>query len=143
MGIVDAGYLSYEHFWGDVSQCRVIPVLSPLLGTWMDCGTVLSSKYSMVGPVPLAVLGLGFYVGVFGWAAIKLVLEKNSGVWKEGLGLLVGIAGVLASSYFVYLQLVILKAVCLYCMVSAVNSVLILVGMWRLGVRWEKGQGEN
>jgi len=140
VGVVDAGYLAYEHFWGDVYQCRVIPVIGPLLGSWMDCGKVLTSPYAMVGPVPLAGLGLLFYLGMLGWAMVEM-----NGVrvrWWPRLGLLMALSGVAVSAYLVYLQLGVLKSICLYCMVSAVNTVMILVGVTGL-VGVEKNRPEE
>src|SRR5699024_7132303 len=69
LGILDASYLTYEHYSKSIPPCST--------SIWVDCGKVLSSKYSMVGPFPLSLLGLVFYSSMFGLAAVRLVVEKE------------------------------------------------------------------
>lgn len=77
---------------------------------------VLSSTWAYVGPLPLALFGVGYY----------LTMVVLGGLWLETkddrlelpiLGL-TG-AGLAASAYFVYLQLIPIGAVCPFCMLSA------------------------
>lgn len=54
IGISDAGYIS----WYELQQ------IIPPCGTGFDCGTVLNSPWAHVGPIPLAYLGVFFYLTV-------------------------------------------------------------------------------
>lgn len=135
VGIADASYLTYEHYSKSLPPCSV--------SIWVDCGKVLTSKYSMMGPIPLSVLGLAFYSTMVGLLIIRFAIEKQLTVkevlWKileryarpRALSLekmlfyvqmLCATAAALFSIYFVYLQLGVIRAICLYCMVSAVLS---------------------
>lgn len=137
LGILDAGYLTMEHYSDSIPPCST--------SLWVDCGKVLKSKYSMVGSIPLAVLGLAYYSSMFGLAAVRFAMDKEM-TGKDFLWRLLekyarpkswslektlffvqfflSSTGVLASMYFVYLQLGVIQAVCLYCMISAVMSIV-------------------
>lgn len=127
VGMADASYLTWEHFSGKVAECRPAPFLGPELGQWVDCGEVLTSAYATIGPVPVALLGLVFYLGMFGLTLANWLKPDNGRLYRLLL-VLGGVAGLLASLVFVYLQLVVLESICLYCMVSAGTSLLLMVG---------------
>lgn len=138
IGILDAGYLTWEHFSTAVAPCSTSP--------WVDCGKVLGSEYAVIFGIPVAVLGLLYYVSMLSISVYRVWLRRNLQVnifqflhkrvkrWKQDeamlleVQLLMATAGITFSAYFVYLQLFVIKAICLYCMVSAVNS-LILFGV--------------
>lgn len=115
IGIVDASFLTYEHFSKRIPPCSV--------DIFADCGKVLASSYSTFFGIPIAIFGVIFYtiVLVFSW---KLIVTTD--VWIPRLLLVTGV-GAGFSIYFVYLQLVVIKAICLYCMVSAVNSIVLCI----------------
>lgn len=114
VGVLDSAYLTLEHFRGGI----------PLCGLDDGCSLVLTSQYAEWYGVPTAVLGLAFY--------LTLVLL---GVWHARSGrrlvlhLLTTVAalGFLASLGFVYLQLAVIRAICLYCMVSATSATILLL----------------
>ena len=74
--------------------------------------------------VPVALLGAVYYLTVlFGAVSYldtgrKKILERFA--WLTVLG-------VLASVYFVFLQVAVIKAICLYCIISAATSTAIFV----------------
>lgn len=116
VGVLDSVYLSYEHFSGSIPPCTI--------GALSDCGQVLRSSYAVVFGIPLAVIGIIQYF-LLSYALIYvLLLNKNS---LKYLILIQAKIGLLASIYFVYLQLFILHAICLYCMLSALTSLLIFL----------------
>lgn len=117
-GVIDASYLTYEHY------ARIIPPCS--IHWWLaDCGKVLGSSYSMfLGLVPLALLGVFQYTAEL-LLSIYIVMT-NSGLAKKLL-LLLSTMGVLFSAYFVYLMLFVIHAICLYCFASAIISLLIFI----------------
>jgi dihydroorotate dehydrogenase len=110
IGFLDATYLTIEHYSNAIPPCTIHSILS-------DCGRVLRSPYALIGPIPLAVIGMVQYSLLFVW-----VIKRHA-----RLAILQSIIGFLASVYFVYLQLFVIRAICLYCFVSALVSTLIFV----------------
>lgn len=133
-GIFDAGYLTFEHFSQYQAPCST--------NVWVDCGKVLNSTYSEMWGIPVAVLGLLYYIFMtklslirlanqkirkwaFGWVIFSDRLPKrwqNQDDFFLELQLLASTAGITFSLYFVYLQLVVIQSICFYCMLSAISS---------------------
>ena len=112
IGFLDSSYLTVQHYRGEPPSCAI----------FTGCETVAESKYAMVGPIPLALLGLLYYLAIF------ILTVAYFDTKKERLLILAAlftIAGFLASVYFVYLQLFVIKAICLYCIISAVSSTIL------------------
>ena len=116
LGIVDAGYLAYEHFSNTLPPCTT--------NIFSDCGKVLRSKYSEIFNIPLAIFGLVYYLTVTSslFLIIKLKVKKT----RLFLLILTGF-GFLFSIYLIYLQIIVIKSICLYCMGSALISTLLFV----------------
>ncbi len=114
VGFLDAAYLTAAHF------LRFSPPCSILNG----CDTVTTSAYAFILGIPVALLGAMYYGGIF--LAVILYLESgNTAILKlAAYGTLVGL---LASIWFVSVQIFILDALCLYCMVSAGTSTLLFI----------------
>jgi uncharacterized membrane protein len=93
---------------------------------WDDCGSVSGpdGQYSAIGPIPVALIGLLGY-------AIIFVLTWAKGLWQaldEVLPeLLVGLTGValLFSLGLTVLEVFVIKALCRYCVVSAILVVAV------------------
>ena len=117
-GIIDAGYLTYEHYQQVIPPCtvnRFFPIAS-------DCGKVLRSSYSIMFGVPLAVFGIIQY-SLLLIALISLIIfrKKVFAYWI----ILQSMIGAIFSLYFMYIQLAILKSICIYCTLSALISFII------------------
>ena len=87
------------------------------LGT-SGCEEVNRSIYSQVAGVPVALLGAATYAIVLAalWAENqKIVRGEEAALVIFGFSL----AGVLYSAYLTYVELVILRAVCIWCALSA------------------------
>ncbi|PIY68881.1 hypothetical protein COY90_03570 [Candidatus Roizmanbacteria bacterium CG_4_10_14_0_8_um_filter_39_9] len=120
VGIVDSAYLTYEHFAGTLPICtinRFMPIFS-------DCGAVLRSSYSVLFGVPLALLGVIHY----SLLAIALFVSEITGkkIWRIWILLEVS-AGIVASSYFMYIQIGIIGTLCFYCTASAAISLILFI----------------
>lgn len=116
LGIIDAGYLTYEHFSGTIPPCAP--------GIFNDCGTVLTSKFATPFGIPLALIGLIHYsLETLIFVLYNFTKKRIYGI----LGVAFSFIGFLASLYFVFLQLVVIRALCQYCMVSALISFVIFV----------------
>lgn len=117
VGLTDSGYLAFEHFRGVVPPCTIL----------QGCEKVTTSVYSTIGPVPVALVG-AFYYFIFVIGAL-LFLDKRNAKLLFLLSLF-SVVGFLSSAYFVYLQIFVIKALCLYCMVSAgTSTALFATGM--------------
>lgn len=113
-GFLDASYLTLEHYRGVIPVCNIIS----------GCGQVLFSKYSKIGPVPLALFGVAYYSVIIFGALLFLDLKITKILRLLSVYTLVGI---LASAYFVYLQAFVIKAFCQYCLISALISALLFI----------------
>jgi uncharacterized membrane protein len=88
-----------------------------------DCATVNASKYSEIYGIPLGVIGLVGYAGIL----LVLWLEKNHPLFKDyGNMLAMGMsfAGFIYSIYLTYLEIYVIKAICPFCVASAVAITL-------------------
>ena len=110
-GLAIAAYLSVVELGGGVPAC------GPIKG----CEEVALSEYSWIGGVPVAVYGVG----------LSLILLSLAIVWwKTDLYALLlahyglSLAGVIFEVYFLYLQLVVIRAVCVWCTTYGLSLVL-------------------
>lgn len=112
LGIIDAAYLTIVHFAPGALVC-------PTIVAAVDCGSVLSSGLSSVFGVPVAVLGLLWFVA----ASLFFVFGSNKVV--KNVWMLVGAGGII---YSIVGQGVIGK-ICIYC--SLLDVLLALsIGMF-------------
>lgn len=116
IGFADAVYLTADHYFALPLPCSLTE----------GCDIVLNSAYSTVGPIPLAAIGAAYYllalllvVYIYTNAAEKLVSGAVRAVWAFSA------AGVLASAFYVYLQIFVIQALCMYCLGSALTSLLL------------------
>ena len=105
IGFLDALYLTISHFTNSMPPCAIV-----------GCEQVLNSTYSSLMSVPIALLGVIYYLIAF-FLAIAYIDRKKT--WILYVMAAASVVGVLASSFFVFLQLGPLQAVCIYCMISA------------------------
>ena len=110
VGLGIAGYLTYVHYAG-------IHVLCAAGG---GCETVQTSSYSKLAGVPVPVLGLIGYAGIL----VALFVPGDSGrLATAGLALV----GFGFSVYLTYLEVFVIKAICQWCVGSAVLMTAIAV----------------
>ena len=112
-GLAVSGYLAYLQF----SSAN-----AAFCAEGSGCDIVRDSIHSRLFGVPIALLG------VLGYAAILAIsLWPLKATSKRLPLLLMGLAGFIFSAYLTYLELAVIKAVCPYCIVSAVLITGILV----------------
>ncbi len=116
-GILDAGYLSY------VKLTKVAIYCTPGLG---QCDVVNSSPYSFLLGIPLAYLGLLTYFAIL---FLLVFGEKIEFLKPYSLYLLFGISafGFLFSLYLTYLEIWVIKAICQWCVLSAILMTVICI----------------
>ncbi len=112
IGLLVAGYLSYL-------KLAEAPAVCVETGPF-DCNVVLNSQYSELGGVPIAYLGFAVYVAI----GVILVLEGQVGFLREWGRLLsfgIGLFAWLFSMWLVYVQFVLLEALCPWCLTHETN----------------------
>jgi len=115
LGVIDGLYLTWVKVSNSSAYCAGIG----------DCDTVNFSPYADIAGFPVALLGTGAYLAIL----FLLLIENRTTYLKEyapigvfGLSLI----GVLFSAYLTYVEVAILRAICPYCVISAVLLVLLL-----------------
>jgi uncharacterized membrane protein len=110
-GLAIAAYLSVVELGGGVPAC------GPIKG----CEEVALSEYSRIGGVPVAVFGV----------ALSLILLTFAVTWwKTDLYVLLlahyglSLAGVIFEAYFLYLQVAVIGAVCVWCTTYGLTLIL-------------------
>ena len=114
LGFADAAYLTASHYFTLPLPCSLTE----------GCDIVLRSRYAMIGPVPLAALGAAYYLLALFLAIFLYTQEKPDLRPARAIWLLSGL-GVLASGYLFYLQSSVIHAFCMYCLGSALTSILL------------------
>lgn len=115
-GLADAVYIAQHEISGTPLICNV----QNLNG----CNTVANSQYADLFGIPVAEYGIFFYGIVFVLAALELVLfDRLLRRVLQGAA----IVGVIASAYFISIQIYFIGAFCSYCVVSAGIALLILI----------------
>ena len=90
------------------------------------------SPHSVLFGIPLATWGVLFYLGI-GFLALLYMDTKNLIVGK--LIVVATTLGFLSSLYFIYVQKFLIKAFCVYCILSAIiSTILFALGI----VIWQK-----
>lgn len=122
IGLIDSIYLTWIKLADQVASCGGIG----------DCDTVNASRYAEIAGIPIALLGAGAYLLVL----LLLVLQRREGSPSEAARFAVfgvTLAGTIYSAYLTYLEVFVLKAICPYCVVSAVAMLgLFLLSLVRL-----------
>lgn len=112
LGFLDATYLTAKHYLGEVPTCSMIE----------GCEKVLTSSYATVGRVPVALMGAFYYLAIFFLTVAYLDTKRKGLLYFIARLTLVGF---LVSVGLIYLQLFVIKAICLYCMASAASSTIL------------------
>jgi uncharacterized membrane protein len=103
LGIADAGYLTYLHYSGVNALCTF----------GGGCETVQTSRWATLLGVPIAILGLIGYIAILLSLAIRHELARAAAF---GIALIGGAF----SLYLTYRELFTIKAICPWCVASAV-----------------------
>lgn len=116
LGLLDSWYLAQSA----ATQTDLVCDIEGLDG----CNIVAQSEYSNILGIPLADFGLLFYALLLGSVLLSARFDRR---WFYTWLLVLTGLGSLASVYFVYVQLGIIGAICIYCIASAIISWLSLL----------------
>jgi len=113
IGFLDSAYLTATHYAGSALSC----------GFFTGCEQVTSSAYSEVFGIPIALFGSLYYL--FWICAAIFYYDTRSHLFFRALPF--AILGFIASLGLMGIQIFILDAICLYCVISATSSTLIFI----------------
>ncbi len=117
VGIGISGYLTWAHYDDSVLVCAI-----------GGCETVQASRYSTIGPVPIALLGMAMFAALSGLAGLRLLRTPPLG--HETLTLVAWgmlLAGILYYLYLTYVELFVLHAICQWCVITSLVALAMLV----------------
>jgi len=117
LGFLDAGYLTVEHFLNRVPPCSLVA----------GCEKVTTSQYSVIFGVPMALMGALYYLAIILALVLYLDLRRD---WIIKWTARFTAVGFLFSLWLVYLQIFVIRAICQYCVLSALSS----TGLFVIGV---------
>lgn len=122
LGALDSAYLTYVKFAGAQAACGGIG----------DCETVNNSAFSEIAGVPIAILGLAAYLAIIA----LFLLERSRPAYAEHARLAafgVTLIGTIYSGWLTYVEVAILRAICPFCVISAIIiSLLLLISVHRM-----------
>jgi len=113
IGFLDAVYLTTAHYTGTIN-CSVIS----------GCQEVLVSQYSIILSIPVALLGTVYYIFIL--LNALLYIDRQTKLSLKVLKYLPSL-GWLFSLYLIYLMFFVIKALCQYCLLSAITSTLLFI----------------
>jgi len=117
LGLGVASYLAY------VEMTHVEAICGPV----GECNIVQSSSYAVLFGVPIAVWGLLDYLAILALWAGQRFLSGKTASWSSFALILLAVFGTLFSIYLTSLELFAIKAICLWCLSSAVITTLLMI----------------
>ena len=92
-----------------------------------SCETVQTSRWATFLGAPVAVWGVGYYVALLALTLVGLSGARRDDKRLSQLLVAMTAMGVLFSLWLTYLELFVIHAICLYCVISALIAVALLV----------------
>jgi uncharacterized membrane protein len=125
VGLAAAAYLTYAHY---TSPSALVCSDTGIV----NCARVTTSKWSTIWSVPVALLGLGYFVALTAVCIPAAWRSPHRWVHVARLGLT--IAGVLMVLWLVYVEFGLVGRICLWCsvvhvMTLAVFAIVMLYGL--------------
>lgn len=125
IGFLDSVYLTVEHYLGLSLPCSILN----------GCEEVATSVYATIWNIPVALFGVIYYLTFFLLSILYLEVKSRNII---NFIARFSVVGFLASAWFIYIQLFLIKALCFYCIISATTStILFILGMFVLKYKKE------
>ena len=117
LGVLVAGYLTlYKLGYVGTLQCTI-----------GGCERVQSSRFAYLRGLPVAAWGVGAYVVILGVALLGVQPRFQGARWVSLALFGLSAVGVAFSAYLTYLEALVIRAWCQWCVVSAILITLIFV----------------
>lgn len=113
IGFADATFLTIEHYQNRIPPC-----------TTEGCEIVLTSAYSEIAGIPVALIGAIYYFLILVFSIAYIDTKKD--IFLK-YAFLLSTLGLLASIYFFILQAFIIGAYCQYCIVSGITTTILFI----------------
>ena len=122
-GLLISAYLTATHYFAEQ-----VP-LACSTGGIVDCEQVTHSAESMVGPLPVAVLGVVWFAGYLLLLGARAMSARPNGLIN--LHMVWAVLGLASVFYLVYAELFLIGALCLWCTgVHVIVALLFLMTLW-------------
>ncbi len=116
LGFFDLSFLTIQHYKGVIPPC-----------TLHGCDIVLTSQYSAVAGIPIALIGACYYL--INLVGMVLFIQIKNKKLLSGLFSL-NVAGLFVAAVLVYLQAFVIHAFCQYCLFGELMIFLIFDSLW-------------
>ena len=128
IGLGVSFYLTFLHFSQTSAICGSNEIFN-------NCDSVLESEYAEILGIPIALLGIVFYFSTL-ILFLFSIFKKN----KIFINLLffAEIIGIIFSAIFTYIQFFIIKALCPYCLTSAIVTLILFLLSFYLKIKYNK-----
>jgi uncharacterized membrane protein len=114
IGTLVSAYLTWVHYSGNLALCIGVG----------GCEAVQTSRFSMIGAIPIALVGLGGFVAILAVALLRL--RDGAPAWADTALFGLSVAATIYVAYLTYVELFVLGAVCPWCVTVAVCAALVL-----------------
>lgn len=108
LGLLIAAYLSFVELRNELPSCGIVK----------GCETVATSEYSRINGIPVAVFGVILSITLLA-LALRWWRTNRSGLLLAHYGL--SFAGVIFEGYFTWLEVFVIRAVCMWCALYAIS----------------------
>ena len=105
LGFLDSTYLTITSLNHQIPPCTVTH----------GCETVLTSRFASVGPIPIAAFGIGYFIIMM---VLSLLYIQNTKRKLVKLLFIISSLAFVAGLGLVYIQAMILKAFCQFCLLA-------------------------
>ena len=112
IGTAVSAYLTWIHYSGSLALCIGVG----------GCEAVQTSRFAMIGSIPVALIGLA---GMTAILAVALVRLRSDAPWAATALFAMSVAATAYVGYLTYIELFVLGAVCPWCVSVAIVSVAI------------------
>ncbi len=114
IGALVSAYLTWVHYSGDLALCIGVG----------GCEAVQTSRFSVVGTVPIALIGLAGFSAMLAVALLRV--RDDAPAWADTTLFGLSLAATLYVAYLTYIELFVIGAVCPWCVTVAVCAVAVL-----------------
>jgi uncharacterized membrane protein len=116
LGFADAAYLTIEHYMNSIPPCSI-----------GSCETVLTSQYASVLGLPVSLFGAIFYLLIL--VLLKMYVDSKSAT-AINVAATLSMLGAIISIVLIALMVFVINAICIYCMVSDILTIILCVAFW-------------
>ena len=128
VALVIAGYLAVVEVGGGIPSC------GPLHG----CETVAQSEYARIAGIPVAVIGVAASLVLL---ALALAWIRTDRAVLLDVSYALSLIGVIFEAYFLFLQLFVIHALCVWCSAYGLTMVARFIVTW--WARRSRGRGSD